>query len=76
MRLWLGANDENKERSFRWIADNSSVEFTDWWPGEPNNKNVENWVEKKSKAKQTRVVNTYQWNDRRCSKSQKFICEK
>ena len=42
--VWLGATDEHKEGAWEWV-DGSKLSFTQWGPGQPNNKqNRENYL--------------------------------
>ncbi|CAC5395258.1 unnamed protein product [Mytilus coruscus] len=35
--VWIGAHDFVREGRFVWEVDNTSLTYTDWYPGEPNN---------------------------------------
>lgn len=35
--VWIGANDNAQESNFVWESDNTSLTFTDWNTGDPNN---------------------------------------
>ncbi|XP_021339906.1 neurocan core protein-like [Mizuhopecten yessoensis] len=63
---WIGANDRDKEGEWRWISDNSTVTFTDWKAGEPNDVGGD----------EDCVIMGIHWNDDNCTKENSFICEK
>lgn len=68
--VWIGAHDFVSEGRFVWEADNASLTFTDWYPGEPNNSR-----NKEDCACMNPTI-TYRWNDNSCSKTFYYICEK
>ncbi|KAJ7393822.1 hypothetical protein OS493_003488 [Desmophyllum pertusum] len=35
--VWIGLNDIEHEGTFVWEVDNSTVKFSKWGPGQPNN---------------------------------------
>ena len=77
VRLWLGANDRSEEGHYRWTSDNSTVEFTDWHPGEPTNVRTQNCVVKLTKAGWIdNADDTYTWDDDNCSTHWNYMCEK
>ena len=43
-RLWIGLTDEVTEGTFKW-ANGEAVTYTNWFPGEPNDLNNEDYVE-------------------------------
>lgn len=55
-RLWIGLTDEVTEGTFQW-ANGEAVTYTNWFPGEPNDLNNEDYVELLN------VVETGKWND-------------
>ena len=66
---WIGATDSEEEGKFRWV-DGSSVAFSNWNTGEPNNSNGNE-----------DCVHIYgghrnKWNDKNCAHRLPFICEK
>ncbi|XP_030044413.1 CD209 antigen-like protein C [Microcaecilia unicolor] len=68
-RSWIGLHDTLKEGEWIWV-DNSSLTFTAWGAGEPNNAGTlrgEDCVE---------VIGYGTWNDGPCTAMQNFICEK
>ena len=69
--MWIGANDHDKEGQYRWVSDDSRVSFTKWDKKQPDDaRNNEDCVEIWTRS------NGYKWNDRICSASLNFMCEK
>ena len=66
--VWIGLRRDPKVHS-RWLwVDRSKVTYTDWNPGEPNNAGgVEDCAHMFPPAGK--------WNDRKCFKSLKYLCE-
>ncbi|VDI18200.1 Hypothetical predicted protein [Mytilus galloprovincialis] len=65
--FWIGLNDLAKEGWFTWISDYSTVAYTDWHPGNPNNyRGNEDCCE----------IHEFHWNDDNCARPYCFICEK
>lgn len=54
--FWLGATDQAIEGTFVWV-DGTPFSFTDWWSGEPNNANNEDFLAMDLHA------GTWAWND-------------
>jgi hypothetical protein len=69
-RIWIGANDLIKEGKWTWISDHSTINYTNWGKGEPNNYNGN----EDCGVIHTRPVFT--WNDVPCSHAYGYICEK
>jgi hypothetical protein len=68
--MWIGLNDLANEGTLVW-ADGDSSTYRAWAPGEPNNSGGnEDCVQ---------MVHDYSfgvsWNDNRCDKNTKFLCE-
>ncbi|XP_062398998.1 CD209 antigen-like [Sardina pilchardus] len=63
---WIGLNDINKEREWRWV-DGTLLTHGFWHPGEPNNLGDEDCVH---------FLHTNLWNDVPCMLEKKWICEK
>ncbi|XP_021339975.1 perlucin-like protein [Mizuhopecten yessoensis] len=63
---WIGANDREKEGDWRWISDNSTVEFSDWGRAEPSNTGGNEHC--------AQIIT--QWNDQVCTMPYGIICEK
>lgn len=74
VELWIGANDQTKEGRFVWIANGKPVEYSNWLPGKPDNKDgkehcVHLWYEKAKKF-------NWEWNDVVCTSKRRFVCER
>jgi len=69
--LWLGGIDVTSENN-RWLwSDGSPFSFTNWRKNEPNNVGgIEDCLELGT------WKNNHVWNDNRCSRRMKFVCEK
>jgi len=65
--VWIGGTDAASEGAWVWSPSNTSLSYTNWYPGEPNNIYsgedclVGNW-------------NT-RWNDERCTSKFKYVCQ-
>jgi len=80
-QYWLGARDfahhnDHMPGHWMWEHRNSSVEWFDWGPNEPNNYRGQNCLT----LLQYRDVifgrySTFHWNDWDCDQPQDFICE-
>jgi hypothetical protein len=44
INLWIGLTDQVDEGQFKWIANGQAPLFTNWYPGEPNNYENEDYV--------------------------------
>ncbi|XP_052084106.1 perlucin-like protein [Mytilus californianus] len=66
--VWIGAHDSERESNFVWESDNSSLSYTDWNSGEPNNELNEDCASMRKKR-------NYRWNDVSCSLLFSYICE-
>ncbi|KAJ7393783.1 hypothetical protein OS493_003442 [Desmophyllum pertusum] len=62
--LWIGLNDIEHEGTYRWEVDNSTVNFTNWEPNNPDNQNIWN-NEDCGEVGATRKFFGL-WNDRSC----------
>ena len=67
--VWIGIDDKSHEGYYRYSSDASSVGYTNWASGQPNNYNDQDcvllWTEK-----------DFKWGDEHCSSIQaSFICE-
>ncbi|CAM9994962.1 unnamed protein product, partial [Heterosigma akashiwo] len=62
---WIGLNDESTEGTYVW-ADDTSVDYTNWNSGEPNNSGDEDCVE---------MTSSGGWNDQSCSTTQGYVCQ-
>ena len=66
--FWIGGfRDENNLNSFLW-TDGTSMTFTNWKPGEPNN-----YIEK---CVMLGWGTSEGWNDYTCEMEGTFVCEK
>jgi len=64
---WIGATDLNREGSWYWTHSLEPMDFSDWYPGEPNNQHgAENCAMIYGKAVASWM---YFWNDYHCTKS-------
>lgn len=68
---WMGLSDEFIENEYTWIdTDTPLLEFTDWFPGEPNDNSKDSedcvlfWDE-----------HDFLWNDGACSLGIQAVCE-
>jgi hypothetical protein len=68
--LWIGANDLKKEGKWAWVSDRSTIGYSHWTTGEPNdhggNEDCGHFIRGSS----------FHWNDTPCSESFGYICEK
>ena len=62
--LWIGLSDQNSEGNFVW-QDGTSLGYTNWNSGEPNNSGNEDCTE---------MYSTGKWNDKDCSQTRYFVC--
>nr|XP_029731685.1 perlucin-like [Aedes albopictus] len=74
VELWIGASDQTKEGHFVWIANGQPIEYANWLPGKPDNKDgkehcVHLWYEKAKKL-------NWGWNDVVCTSKRRFVCER
>lgn len=68
--LWISANDEDEDGTFRWATTKEKLTYTSWGVSEPNGGTRENCVELRW-VTQDGVV----WNDAECGLKKKYICE-
>ena len=67
--FWLGVNDKSNEGTFVYGSDQSSVNWTNWYPGEPNNSyNNEDCVISAGWA-------SWKWVDTWCAKLLPVVCQ-
>jgi len=66
--VWIGGDDLVEEGTWRWASGAPVNGYTDWAPGEPDDKDGEDCMELMPKLGH--------WNDEDCDKIQPFICEK
>lgn len=67
--VWIGAHDSERESTFVWESDNSSLSYSDWVPEEPNNHYLN------EDCASMRKKHDYRWNDVPCSMLLSYICE-
>ncbi|KAK3101324.1 hypothetical protein FSP39_002679 [Pinctada imbricata] len=67
--FWLGATDDQQEGHWIWIKDREPVDYSDWAPGEPNNKDSE------ENCLEYFAEQSFKWNDAPCRLKRRFICE-
>ena len=68
--MWIGLNDRMVEGTYVWDGDNTIVNYTNWFPGEPNDFS--------GKEDCIQILNGYwggYWNDNYCGKTRSYICE-
>eukprot|EP00964_Phaeocystis_antarctica_P073571 scaffold45150_cov70-Phaeocystis_antarctica.AAC.1 len=68
-QVWIGGTDAASEGAWVWSPSNTPLSYTNWATGEPNNSGGEDCVA---------VVGIYyggKWNDDRCSKKKKYVCQ-
>ena len=66
--IWIGANDLDVEGQWKWVSDNSIIEYNAWAPGEPNDQENED-------CGHLRDENS-EWNDIPCTKKLKYVCKR
>lgn len=64
---FIGGTDEKKEDNWVWGNKEEPITFTNWWPGEPNDKYGEDCMEMRYWGK---------WNDVDCYTNNYYICER
>ncbi|XP_045190001.2 perlucin-like [Mercenaria mercenaria] len=68
--FWLGASDMAAEGSWVWNKTGSSVSYTNWKDGEPNNANGG------EDCLTITFSDSFRWNDNNCNNKFNFVCEK
>ena len=68
--LWIGANDLIKEGKWAWISDHSTIGYSNWKTGQPNN------FGGKEDCGEIYKQHSFTWNDAPCSEKHGYICEK
>eukprot|EP00105_Crassostrea_gigas_P029096 XP_011450931.1 PREDICTED: perlucin [Crassostrea gigas] len=66
--FWIGLTDILVEGEWVWMSTQTIAQYTNWWPGEPNNRNIEDCA--------VSTGSLFHWNDVSCSSKCNFICEK
>ncbi|XP_071133188.1 perlucin-like protein [Mytilus edulis] len=67
---WMGAQDQLKEGEWRWVSDQSKVQYSGWSTGEPNNYGGN------EDCVLFYLPCSFNWNDGRCHFPYGYICEK
>lgn len=70
---WIGLNDREDEGIFKW-SDDTSVNYSHWSPGEPNNSNGEDCVSPRNYAGND--FDRQEWNDLGCGNEKPYFCRK
>lgn len=68
-KLRIGAHDIIQEGTWRWISDDTIVDFTNWDNNQPNNYNNQDCAE-------LLKYDSYRWNDGSCTSLLQYVCEK
>ncbi|KAK3774705.1 hypothetical protein RRG08_065037 [Elysia crispata] len=69
--FWFGLNDRKNEGDFKWLDGTETISKTYWMDDQPNN-----WRgDQHCGAYRNPRSNIAKWNDQRCSKRLKFVCE-
>ncbi|RUS78707.1 hypothetical protein EGW08_013528 [Elysia chlorotica] len=71
---WIGLHDKNNEGIFHWLDEEEKATYLNWGTNQPNN-----IVKTNSGQDCVDISNKYgygKWNDNRCDRESKFICEK
>ena len=68
---WIGLKEDDRTGKWIWASDDSTLNYSRWGNGEPNNWNG---VEDCGNIRNDK--GTPYWNDGQCSTKNNFICEK
>ncbi|XP_071138518.1 perlucin-like protein [Mytilus edulis] len=68
-KLRIGAHDIVQEGTWRWIYDDTFVDFTNWGNNQPNNYRNQDCAELLKSF-------SYRWNDVSCTSLLQYVCEK
>ena len=68
--VWIGVNRPKNDESFTYASNGKSLEYKDWFPGEPNKKYPAEACVLMKKAY------GFEWNDTGCYKKMSFVCER
>ena len=71
--VWIGIDDKSQEGHFTYANDGTSVEYTNWYSGQPDS--TDSWVWDEDCVD---LLNDFgfEWNDDDCEKKLSFICER
>jgi len=74
--VWIGGTDGDSENTWVWSPSGTALSYTNWYTGEPNNSGEEHcldfnyhWVARKLENSEGK------WNDAKCSRKQKYVCQ-
>ena len=67
---WLGIHDKDQDGQFKYLSDNSALEFEKWNSGEPNNGN------KEEDCALVAGIPEPEWIDDPCRTLYPYVCEK
>ncbi|CAC5419270.1 unnamed protein product [Mytilus coruscus] len=67
--FWLDGTDEFSEGQWEWASTGDALDYSNWYPGEPNNDGGEDCL---MTGGNYRTL----WNDGNCGSHHKYICEK
>ncbi|GFR60316.1 C-type lectin [Elysia marginata] len=70
--VWLGATDSAVEGEFRWLSDNSEIDFQDWARGQPAN------IASNRMSQDCVALDLFQdwrWDDVSCHNTNALVCE-
>lgn len=65
----MDGTDEYSEGQWEWASTGYALDYSNWYPGEPNNDGDEDCLVTGGNFKTL-------WNDDKCGSHNKFICEK
>lgn len=69
--VWIGLNDRAIEGTYVWDGDNTKANYTNWFPGEPNDySGKEDCVH----ITASQYFSGF-WNDNYCGQARKYVCE-
>ena len=64
---FIGGHDRNRDGVYRWINGQSFGNYTNWYPGQPNNYNHNQYY--------LEMLSNGEWNDEYPSRKNEYICE-
>jgi len=64
---WLGLTDLAHEGTFKWEEGHDEADYTNWWPGQPNNYDeTEDCVVKSLQSYESATIDAIGWDDYPC----------